>query len=87
MMVQVSPSMNACNTLPAGKGTLPGDRSGLCDPRGTTALALGLVVVAGGLLNGTVLRLLHGFREGNTLPCRLSEITRAQAVRGKAFGS
>jgi hypothetical protein len=45
--------------------------------------ARSLIVVARGLLDRSVLRLLHGFRQRHALPRRLGEVSGPQSVRGK----
>src|SRR4051812_46328361 len=53
----------------------------LDDPRGSPALAFGVIVVAVSLLHGAVLGLLHRPNQRNAAPGRLGQVARAQPVR------
>ena len=53
------------------------------DPRCAPEGPLGVVVVAGRLLHRAVLRLLHGFGQGNAAAGGLGKVAGAQAVGGK----
>src|SRR3954470_10079126 len=53
----------------------------LDDPRGSPALAFGVIVVADSLLHGAVLGLLHRPNQRNAAPGRLGQVARAQPVR------
>src|SRR4051794_11557502 len=75
------PLVCATNPVGLGRGTntprsqfsVPLVRGSSDDPRSSPELAFDLIVVAGGLLHGAVLGLLHGLNQRDPAPGRLSQ--------------